>query len=138
MGFKMKKNIDYVYIFMYTFIMFRRMHVDMSRWLTIEGVIMALTEKRLFKHGGSWAVDLPMPFAKEVSDMSVVIEVSPQGILIKPKTEIDTIEADPLFQQFVKAIAIDAMKNPDKLHDAQDVWDAEWTDLLKGVDVGQE
>ena len=100
--------------------------------------MMALTEKKLFKHGGSWAVDLPMPFAKGVSDMSVVIEASPQGILIKPKTELDTMEADPLFQQFVRAIAIDAMKNPDKLHDAQDVWDHEWTDLLKGVDVGQE
>ena len=134
----MKKNIDSVYIFVYTVVMFRRMHMDMSQWLIIEGGMMALTEKKLFKHGGSWAVDLPMPFAKGVSDMSVVIEASPQGILIKPKTELDTMEADPLFQQFVRAIAIDAMKNPDKLHDAQDVWDHEWTDLLKGVDVGQE
>ena len=99
---------------------------------------MAPTEKKLFKHGGSWAVDLPMPFVKEVGNMSVVIEASPQGILIKPKTQLDTMEADPLFQEFVKAIAIDAMKNPDKLHDAQDVWDDEWTDLLEGVDVEQE
>lgn len=134
----MNKNIDSVYIFVYTFIMFRRMHVDMSRWLIIEGGMMALIEKKLFKHGGSWAVDLPMPFAKGVSDMSVVIEASPEGLLIRPKTELDTMEADPLFQQFIRAIAIDAMKNPDKLHDAQDVWDDEWTDLLKGVDVGQE
>lgn len=134
----MNKNIDSVYIFVYTFIMFRRMHVDMSRWLILEGGMMALIEKKLFKHGGSWAVDLPMPFAKGVSDMSVVIEASPEGLLIRPKTELDTMEADPLFQQFIRAIAIDAMKNPDKLHDAQDVWDDEWTDLLKGVDVGQE
>lgn len=134
----MNKNIDSVYIFVYTFIMFRRMHVDMSRWLILEGAMMALIEKKLFKHGGSWAVDLPMPFAKGVSDMSVVIEASPEGLLIRPKTELDTMEADPLFQQFIRAIAIDAMKNPDKLHDAQDVWDDEWTDLLKGVDVGQE
>ena len=62
-------------------------------------------------------------------------EASPQGILIKPKTELDTMEADPLFQQFVKAIAIDAMKNFDKLHDVKDVWDHEWADLLKGVDI---
>lgn len=134
----MNKNIDSVYIFVYTFVMFRRMHVDMSRWLILEGGMMALIEKKLFKHGGSWAVDLPMPFAKGVSDMSVVIEASPEGLLIRPKTELDTMEADPLFQQFIRAIAIDAMKNPDKLHDAQDVWDDEWTDLLKGVDVGQE
>lgn len=52
------------------------------------------------------------------------------------KTELDVMEEDPLFQQFVEAIAIDAIKNPDKLHDAQDVWDHEWIDLLKRVDVG--
>ena len=98
---------------------------------------MALVEKRLFKHGGSWAIDLPMEFAKEFKDMSVVIEETPQGILIKPKTELDAMEADPLFQQFVEAIAMDAMKHPEKLRDALDVWDDEWADLLKGVDVDE-
>ena len=34
---------------------------------------MALTEKRLFKHGGSWAVDLPMPFAKQAGDLTAII-----------------------------------------------------------------
>jgi len=99
---------------------------------------VALVEKRLFKHGGSWAIDLPMPFAKKFKDMSVVIEETPQGILIKPKTELDAMEADPLFQQFVEAIAMDAMKHPEKLHDARDVWDDEWADLLKGVDIDEE
>lgn len=95
---------------------------------------MAMVEKRLFRHGGSWAIDLPMEFAREFEDMSVVIEETPQGLLIKAKTELDTMEADPLFQRFVEAIAMDAMKHPEKLHDAQDVWDDEWADLLKGVD----
>ena len=98
---------------------------------------MALVEKRLFKHGGSWAIDLPMEFAKEFKGMNVVIEETPQGILIKPKMELDTMEADPLFQRFVEAIALDAMKHPEKLHDAKDVWDDEWVDLLKGVDVDE-
>lgn len=96
---------------------------------------MAWVEKRLFKHGGSWAIDLPMGFAKEFRDMNLVVEETSQGILIKPKTELDAIEADPLFQQFVAAIAMDAMKHPEKLHDARDVWDEEWADLLEGVDV---
>jgi virulence-associated protein VagC len=100
--------------------------------------MMALTEKKLFKHGGSWAVDLPMQFAKEVANMSVTIEVSPQGVLITPKTELDTMEADPLFQQFIQAIAIDAMTHPEKLHDAKDVWDDEWSDLLEGIEVEDE
>lgn len=98
---------------------------------------MALVEKRLFKHGGSWAIDLPMEFAKEFRDMSLVIEETSEGLLIMPKTELDAMEADPLFQQFVEAIAMDAMKHPEKLHGAQDVWDDEWADLLKGVDVDE-
>lgn len=98
---------------------------------------MALVEKRLFKHGGSWAIDLPMNFAKEFKDMSVVIEETPQGLLVKPKTELDAMEADPLFRQFVEAIALDAMKHPERLHDPKDVWDDEWADLLKGVDVDE-
>ena len=99
---------------------------------------MASTEKRLFKHGGSWAVDLPMQFAKEVKDMSVVIDVSPHEIRITPKTELDTMESDPLFQQFVEAIAIDAMTHPDKLHGVEDVWDDEWDGILKGVEIDEE
>jgi hypothetical protein len=97
--------------------------------------IVALVEKRLFRHGGSWAIDLRMQFAKEFKDMSVVIEETPQGILIKPKTELDAMEAEPLFQKFVEALAMDAMKHPEQLHDARDVWDDEWADLLKGVDI---
>ena len=99
---------------------------------------MGSIEKKLFKHGGSWAIDLPMRFAKELEGMSVVIEETPQGFLIKPKTELDSMEADPLFQRFVEAIAMDAMKHPEKLHDAQEVWDDEWAELLKGVDVDED
>ena len=47
---------------------------------------MATTEKKLFRHGGSWAVDLPMQFAKAVRDMNVIIEASPDEIRITPKT----------------------------------------------------
>ena len=48
------------------------------------------------------------------------------------------VEADPLFQQFIKAIAIDAMMHPEKLHDAKDVWDDEWSDLLEGLKDEEE
>lgn len=98
---------------------------------------MALIEKKLFKHGGSWAIDLPMRFARELEGMSVVIEETPDGFLIKPKTELETMEADPLFQRFVEAIVMDAMEHPEKLHDAREVWDDEWANLLQGVDVDE-
>ena len=99
---------------------------------------MELTEKKIFKHGGSWAVDLPMQFAKQLDNQSVVIENSPKGLLIRPKNELDTMEEDPLFRQFVRALGVHAMKHPEKLHDAEEVWDEEWTDLLEGVDIEAE
>ncbi|MDU9050270.1 MAG: hypothetical protein Q3M30_15605 [Candidatus Electrothrix sp. Rat3] len=99
---------------------------------------MELTEKKIFKHGGSWAVDLPMQFAKKLDNQSVVIETSPKGLLIRPKNELDTMEQDPLFRQFVRALGIHAMKHPEKLHDVEDVWDEEWADLLEGVDIEAE
>ena len=95
---------------------------------------MASSEKRLFKHGGSWAVDLPIQFAREVKDMSVVIDTSPGEVRITPKTDLDTMESDPLFQQFIEAIAADAVSNPDRLHAVEEVWDDEWDSLLKGVE----
>ena len=99
---------------------------------------MATTEKKLFRHGGSWAVDLPMQFAKAVRDMNVIIEASPDEIRITPKTELDGIEADPLFPQFFEALAIDAMKHPEVLHTPEAVWDEGWKEILAGVDVEEE
>ncbi|WP_446008448.1 hypothetical protein [Candidatus Electrothrix sp.] len=99
---------------------------------------MESTEKKIFKHGGSWAVDLPMQFAKQLDNQSVVIENSPKGLLIRPKNALDTMEQDPLFRQFVRALGIHAMKHPEKLHDVEEVWDEEWDDLLEGVDIEAE
>jgi len=99
---------------------------------------MELTEKKIFKHGGSWAVDLPIHFAKRLGNQSVIIETSPKGLLIRPKTELDTTELDPLFRQFVRAFGVHAMKHPKKLHDAEEGWDEEWSDLLEEVDVETE
>ena len=99
---------------------------------------MASREKKLFKHGGSWAVDLPIQFAKEVKDMGVVVHALPGEIRITPKTDLDTMESDPLFQQFIEEIAADAMRCPEKLHAIEEVWDDEWDDLLKGVEVDGE
>lgn len=70
--------------------------------------------------------------------MSVVVHASPGEIRITAKTDLDTMETDPLFQQFIEAIATDAMRNPEKLHAIEEVWDDEWDDLLKGVEVDGE
>lgn len=97
-----------------------------------------MTVKKLFKHGGSYAVDIPMDFVKRAGVKEVIIEKTVRGIRIRPKGEFDTIEADPHFSDFIQALAIDAMKHPKKLHDVKEVWDKEWDGLLKDVEVDEE
>ncbi len=90
--------------------------------------------KKLFKHGGSYAVDIPIDFIKQTASREVVLEVIGQKISIRHKTELDTIESEPLFATFIQALAVDAMKHPEKLRQAKEVWSKEWDELLKGVD----
>ena len=99
---------------------------------------MSVTVKKLFKHGGSYAVDIPMDFVKHAGTTEVILETSPKKISIRPKTELDTIESEPLFTGFINALAIDAMKHPEKLRDAKEIWDKEWDELLKGVTADDE
>lgn len=95
-------------------------------------------QKKLFKHGGSYAVDLPMSFVRENDSKTVVIEVLPDKIVIARKRESDTIEQEPEFKTFVGALLQDAMQRPSKLRDVKEVWDKEWDDLLKDVPRGKD
>lgn len=99
---------------------------------------MATIEKKIFKHGGSFALDLPKEFVSQLSGVNVIIESSPTCLTIRQKTDLDTIEDDPDFGIFISAIAKDALGNPEKLHDIQEVWDNEWEDLLEGVEVDED
>lgn len=94
---------------------------------------MTIQTKKLFKHGGSQAINLPKEFAQNLTDNEVIIEVSPNEIIIRNKSKLDTMESEPHFTTFIKAIAVDAMKHPEKLRDLKEVWDSEWDELLKGV-----
>ena len=99
---------------------------------------MSVVVRKLFKHGGSYAVDIPMDFVKNAGTTEVILEGTLKKLSIRPKTELDTIESDPLFAEFVSALAVDAMKHPEKLHAAKEVWDKEWDELLKGVTADEE
>ncbi len=94
--------------------------------------------KKLFKHGGSYAVDIPIDFIKQTGSREVILEIVGRKINIRPKTELDTIESDPHFSTFIQALVVDAMKHPEKLRQAKEVWDEEWDELLKGVKVSDE
>jgi len=99
---------------------------------------MSVIVRKLFKHGGSYAVDIPMEFVRSAGTTEVILESTPKKLNIRPKTELDNIESDPLFAEFINALAVDAMKHPEKLHEAKRVWDKEWNELLKGVTVDEE
>jgi hypothetical protein len=99
---------------------------------------MSVVVRKLFKHGGSYALDIPMDFVKAAGTTEVILESAPKRLSIRPKTELDTIESEPLFAEFISALAVDAMKHPEKLHAVKEVWDKEWDELLKGVTADEE
>ena len=99
---------------------------------------MTTIVKKIFKHGGSYAVDIPMDFVKRIGSNEVILEVTPKKLNIRPKTELDTIESEPLFAEFINALAVDAMKHPEKLRETKEIWDKEWDQLLKGVTADDE
>lgn len=94
--------------------------------------------KRLHKHGGSKALDLPMHFVKKLPSDYVNIKEQNECLLVCPADKLTSMEEDPLFADFINALLADAMKNPSQLTDLREVWDAEWDDLLEGVDTDDE
>ena len=99
---------------------------------------MAKTIRKIFKHGGSYAVDLPISFIKHMECKEVILEYNPKKVSISPKTELDNIESEPMFSCFINALAADAMKHPERLRDVKEVWDKGWDELLKDVTVDDE
>ena len=98
---------------------------------------MSIVTKKLFRHGGSQAINLPKEFTENLSGKEVIVEATADQVVIHGKGELDTLESDPLFATFIEAIAIDAMKHPEKLHDLNEV-SAELDELLEGVSFDED
>ena len=94
---------------------------------------MSVTVKKIFRHGGSYAVDIPMDYVRKNGVHDVILEVVGEKLTLRAVSELDTIESEPLFGSFIRALAVDAMKHPDKLRQTKEVWDKDWERLLKGV-----
>lgn len=89
--------------------------------------------KRLHKHGGSKALDLPTSFVKQLSSDYVTL-IEKEGVLIiQPESELDRLEDDPLFEKFIHLLYEDALTNPSRLKDVKEVWGHEWDELLQDV-----
>ncbi|HVA65800.1 MAG TPA: hypothetical protein VNK24_02595 [Elusimicrobiota bacterium] len=95
-------------------------------------------KKTLFKHGGSYAVDLPVLFVRELGSKTVTVVRENGKILIEAETAPETIENEPEFKVFAEALLRDALKHPAGLKNAEDVWDAEWGALLKDARRGKK
>lgn len=90
-------------------------------------------QKRLHQHGGSKALDLPATFVRKMPTDYVDIEEREDCLIIRINSELDSLESEPLFTNFINTILADAMEHPEKLKDIREIWDSEWDDLLKGV-----
>lgn len=101
------------------------------------GGIMTVIEKKLFKHGGSYAVDLPKEFVKS-RNTEVIIKFDKDRLIVLSKNTLENLESEPEFKTFIKTLVEDSLKNPQKLKDINQVWNKEWTELLKDVDVEDE
>ncbi len=94
--------------------------------------------KTLFKHGGSYAVDLPAFFVRELGSKTVTVTRENGKIIIEAQSAPETIENEPEFKIFAEVLLSDALKNPAKLKNTEDVWDAEWGSLLKDARRGKK
>lgn len=95
-------------------------------------------QKKLFKHGGSMAVNLPAEAVRRLGTENIYVEVRQDGVFIPFEDSLDNMESDPLFDQFIHAVYKHAMENPDQLKAVSEVWDKEWDELLEGVEGGDE
>ena len=94
---------------------------------------MPTLTRKLFKHGNSKAVTLPKAFVDTVKGSEVVIHYSPEGVLISSQSRLDTLESDPLFATFIRAIAAEAMQHPERLRDPAEAWSPEVVRLFKDM-----
>ena len=89
--------------------------------------------RKLFKHGHSKAITLPKAFVDTVKGKEVVMEYSPQGVIISSKSRLDTLESEPLFATFIQALATEAMRHPERLRDPAEAWSPEVVELFKAM-----
>ena len=49
--------------------------------------------RKLFKHGHSQAITLPKEFVATIKNREVILRYSHEGVLISPKSRLDTLES---------------------------------------------
>ena len=98
------------------------------------------TSKKIFKHGGSYAIDLPKSYVDQIGpDAHVFLEQGEEGeLILRENTALDSIESEPEFAFFIQALAHDALSHPEKLTDVSETWGERWHELLEGVEVDDE
>ena len=110
----------------------RTASVATKRRTKIANASRAVIVKKVFKHGGSTAVNLPREFSKNLSGQFISLEVHPDKLIVRNPNFLENMESDPLFNSFIEGIMRDALKHPEKLHDLNEAW-GNIDELLKDV-----
>ena len=88
--------------------------------------------RKVFKHGGSAAVNLPKEFSRHLSGKYIYLEVYSDKVIVRNPDFLENMESDPLFNSFIEGIMQDALEHPTKLHDLNKAW-GNIDELLKDV-----
>jgi virulence-associated protein VagC len=91
-------------------------------------------KKRLFKHGGSKAIDLPARFVNSIEGEHVEIFEDENGLHIQAVDPLDSLDHDPLFKKFLNSLAQESLAHPEKLKLIEEVWGEEWNCLIGKAD----
>lgn len=89
--------------------------------------------RKMFQHGKSKAITLPKEFVDQTEGKELVIEYTADEVHISPKMALDNMESEPLFGLFIKALTVDAMKHPEKLHDPSEAWSPDVIEILEEI-----
>ena len=95
--------------------------------------------KRLFRHGGSKAVNLPARFVRSLPIEELKLEERDDGTLVlHPVDPLDSMESDPRFAQFLEALLADVLEHPEELKSVEDLGFEKLEKLLEGVKIEDE
>ncbi|MGR3176555.1 MAG: hypothetical protein ACUZ8E_00680 [Candidatus Anammoxibacter sp.] len=99
---------------------------------------MNTVTRKMFQHGKSKAITLPKDFVDHVEGKELVIKYTANEAFITSKSGLDNMESEPLFADFIKAIAIDAMSHPEKLRNPSEAWSSDVIKILEKVPDNDE
>ena len=98
-----------------------------------EGAVVIGNPARVIKYRNSKKLRRKNMLSKIIKNLkNIFLKRNLNGDKKEPSLPYPNLAEYPaVFATFLKALAIDAKNNPDKLYEAKEVWDKQWDELLK-------